>query len=1766
MRITIRRRPLHASLLLGLVTTATAAAGIAAPAPATLQLYVPPTDATSMPNDGASAQSPGVFKGAPGARNAHVRPQSSRKKFVPEPDLTGTDTYIVRLHDLPVATYDGRIDGLAATKGKLNHTPGKHGKANGNHGAEVSAYRQHLHDQQKAVQKLAQGKGIKSPIRHQFTDALNAFTIDLTQQQAQALARLPQVEYVQRSGLRDMLTDRGPQFIGADQVWTGNTFPGGDYMGEGIVVGELDSGINTDNHPSFAATGGDGFAVTNPLGHGNYLGDCVATPSLCNDKLIGVWSWPVITGTFAGIRPPNGKDYNGHGSHTAGTAAGNVVMNVPYMGPTPGNGVGHGVPTTNPANPAGNFSFTQVSGVAPHANIIAYQVCYPTSGCPDEAILLATEQAINDEVDVINFSIGGSERFPWNDPIALAFLSARDAGIAVAAAAGNAGPNFYTLNHSAPWYIQVAAESHDRVLGATKQTFTLTGDATPGNTPPSITAANFGGISPFSTDPGQTYNFRIPAAPLDPYCNTPFPAGTFQPTDIVVCKRGTITRVGKAFNVQAGGAGAIVVTNNNTNGTPPDTNDLSTDDVYPLPAIQLTSSAGNSLVTWINKAGAHTGQITANTITRTITPASGNLLAQFSSRGPSSTYFGSLSPNITAPGVNIFAAYSDEHPFDDPALAASRDWAVLSGTSMATPHVTGAMALVRQAHPDWTPAEVQSSLEMTAKAIVKGNDTNAGGTMYPVGTYRAGAGQVDPQAAINAGLVMDETADNFATANPDNGGDVLQLNLPQLVNSFCPGVCSWIRTVRATRNGTWTTGNAPWIFERYQGTNYTENRAKLKVTPAQFTLAAGETQTLLITADLTDVQYQQADDGSRTTEQVELWSKLTFTPGDNTIPAANWPISVNYDHGALPKYLALTSHRDLGGYRVPNAQLPAMASVAYRTHGLTKAATETITVTEDSDHQPWYMNGGVVSPSTTVRWLSVPAGTSRIVTEVLNKLSTTAVWTPGAGWLAVGHLKIWIGVDSNNNGQPDYNDELLCSSTTEEELNYCDISNPDPGNYWVVFQDGRGIISDNNGYNPTETFQIATAVVPEGDAGSLTINGPASTTGNPMSLDINWNLSQLDLHNGDVVYGGFDVGASNAPGNVGYVPVKLTRGIDDVTMTTSQTAAKAGDVIDVNLHVVENDSGADRTFNLQSIMPSGLTIVPGSVTVSTAAQRGNLQVSGNTVTIAGTQPDSENWPRSYNVTTSDDDQLCRTTILSYRGNLTTGGHIGLYKHLGIAPSMGGVADPTGFNGTAQFVDFGNFFDGGWSLYNNNVWRAYPGLWMSPQGWVNTDNPGYQFNSGPSGAAAQMLVQQKLPWNPGNGSYPYTEVLAPLWKGVLTANPNLGTVMTTDTLGTPLSVNGLDPTQTSGMEVAYVPTTGEVIMEWIGSRTYHFDKTVSPNVTTILDDRYDMDLVVNKGIRHGDGQYELMMTYDNINWGLQGSTQGMGSIGISGYVGPLDSFGPFYGYLGNQYAYNGLQSKLHNNLVVCYDYVGPESTQYDIAMKVRVAETATGTTQLLRWTSHVDGMPDRNIDATITVSGTMKLSAITNQQTPFNTTLAGIPVVYVDSDGTPDTISVTGDHVTPVMHGNSPGSTFDLIPDLDFSGTTQVTVTVADQNNPANHVATTFTLTVQPSHIQLSAIGDQSTAFETAVNGIAVNYVDSDGTPDTISVTGSHVTVVMHGSGPGATFDLVPDAGFSGTTQISVKVADQGNAADHASTTFTLTVAAETSIFKNGFDE
>ncbi|MGL6010507.1 MAG: S8 family serine peptidase, partial [Shewanella oncorhynchi] len=402
-------------------------------------------------------------------------------KFVPEADLgEGEYTYIVRLRDSSVANYQGTIPGLKATSSQRVQVNGTskvavNGKLDASK-AEVKSYVSYLKVKQNrflANASAAIGTNLQPLTTYQY--ALNGMAVRMTQAQAKKMAELPEVAFVERERMEQMETDVSQALIGSPNVWDGSA-TGTKAMGEGVIVGIIDSGINSD-HASFADVGQDGYDHTNPLGQGIYIGDCKTDfASMCNDKLIGVRSYSEITNNYDdakvfGDTPPakNGEDYGGHGTHVASTAAGNILVNVPYVQGETGKLESDGIAT--------GLEFKQISGVAPHANIIAYQICNPGnagdtySGCPSAPILKALDDAIKDGVDVLNFSISGGGN-PWNSATEQGFLAARNAGIFAAVAAGNtrAATNTspainqtpYSTPKNAPWYTSVANSTHNR--------------------------------------------------------------------------------------------------------------------------------------------------------------------------------------------------------------------------------------------------------------------------------------------------------------------------------------------------------------------------------------------------------------------------------------------------------------------------------------------------------------------------------------------------------------------------------------------------------------------------------------------------------------------------------------------------------------------------------------------------------------------------------------------------------------------------------------------------------------------------------------------------------------------------------------------------------------------------------------------------------------------------------------------------------------------------------------------------------------------------------------------------------------------------------------------------------------------------------------------------------------------------------------------------------------------------------------------------------
>ena len=344
-------------------------------------------------------------------------------------------TYLVELEAPPVPEYTGGEPGLAPTR----PGPGKKLDADS---AAAKKYDEHLeHEQADAIDAIeaAIGRQVDVPFTYQF--AANAFAVVLTPAEARTVATQPGVLSIARDQPREAQTDAGPQTIGADHLWNGVAdlnLPS-EYRGEGVVVGIVDSGANPF-HPSFADVGADGYDHTNP--RGRFYGACDPDNARqfipgypCNDKLIGAYSF------FGPGTTPN--DFYLHGSSVGSTAAGNVLEDVVVETPT------------------GPMPPLDISGVAPHTNVISYRGCCGSQG----RLVAAIEQAIVDEVDVINYSVAAvNAREPWLELDAVAFLAARAAGIFVSTGAANEGPASATIANpaNAPWVSSAGATTHAR--------------------------------------------------------------------------------------------------------------------------------------------------------------------------------------------------------------------------------------------------------------------------------------------------------------------------------------------------------------------------------------------------------------------------------------------------------------------------------------------------------------------------------------------------------------------------------------------------------------------------------------------------------------------------------------------------------------------------------------------------------------------------------------------------------------------------------------------------------------------------------------------------------------------------------------------------------------------------------------------------------------------------------------------------------------------------------------------------------------------------------------------------------------------------------------------------------------------------------------------------------------------------------------------------------------------------------------------------------
>ncbi|MBH1838598.1 S8 family serine peptidase [Stenotrophomonas maltophilia] len=757
-----------------------------------------------------------------------------------------SNRYIVVYREEPLATYKGDIQGLAAPERmRPSASAARAAAATGNaptpriavKGARSQDYVRFLADRQvqhEARINAALGRSVK--VERRMQHAINASVLQMNPQEAERVRALPDVQLVEEYREYEQDTDVGPGLIGAPALWNGTPAP---FRGEGVVVGVIDSGINFGS-PAFTARAEDGYEHVNPLGAGNYLGTCAPggiDEGRCNSKLIGGYDFVCgAPGNQCGVadvrEEPGFGDTNGHGSHTASTAAGN-----PHTASYRGNQI-------------------HISGVAPRANIIAYDACYTevSTGrgfCPNTSTLAAVNQALADGVvDVINYSIAGGTA-PWGEAVSLAFLNASDAGIYVATSAGNSGPGPNTMGHLEPWTGSTAAATHGRgdiVLFAA-----VSG---PGSVPPALTAIllteGSGGV-PFATPIPATTPLRVSAGidSANDGC-APFPANTFQGA-VAVIRRGSCNFSDKVNNAAAAGAIAVLIGNNQPAPILPNVAGAT------IPAFAIDQSDANALRTFASSVGNNaTAGIAYPASKISNTP---DVLGDFSSRGPAGI-FDLVKPDVTAPGVRVLAVIAGNE-----VTGSENAVGLMDGTSMASPHHAGAAALLRQARPDWTVQETRSALMMTARQEVLKEDG-----VTPADAFAMGAGRIQVDQALRAGLVLNETKTNFLAANPANGGEVSSLNIASLGKRSCADSCSFTRVFRnvlPTRQ-TWTA--------KVQGLTAV-------VSPSVFTLAPGESKSVRVIVTTGSVP----NDGSW------RFARLTLAPqgGDTSQPLLRLPIAVS---------------------------------------------------------------------------------------------------------------------------------------------------------------------------------------------------------------------------------------------------------------------------------------------------------------------------------------------------------------------------------------------------------------------------------------------------------------------------------------------------------------------------------------------------------------------------------------------------------------------------------------------------------------------------------------------------------------------------------------------------------------------------------------------------------------------------------------------------------------------------------------------------------
>ncbi len=686
--------------------------------------------------------------------------------------------------------------------------------------AESQEYADFLETEQNTAVRAAGAS--TNDVIYRYDTAFNGVAVELSSVEANAMRKAPGVVNVWESEIFTTDTITTPDYLGLtgdDGVWQ-QQFSGPADAGDGMVVGIIDSGIWPEN-PSFAQMPGSTIPA-------DWKGICDEGEDpdpennvTCNNKLIGARYYDEEADVLD-IEFESPRDYDGHGSHTGATAAGNVNTPITINGIDLGEG----------------------SGMAPAAHIATYKAMWANGNGSASGstvnLVKAIDDAVSDGVDVINYSVSGSSEFVV-DPVEIAFLVAAESGVFVSASAGNSGDTVgaSSVAHNSPWTMTVAASTHARNVN---KTLTLGGDTEwegvgvgAGVGPaPLVYAGDIAASGASTTEAAQCW------LDIDPRTDGNQLALNVAEAEgkIVICDRGAVDRVAKSEGVAA--AGGVGMVHANT-----DPAQSVNADFHAVPTVHVTSVVGDAVKAYESTAAEATATIGKPQSGAVVAPE----VAGFSSYGPALAGAGDLlKPDITAPGVDVIAAVAP--PGHD-----GENFGSLSGTSMSTPHIAGLALLMMQDNPEWGPAGVKSAMMTTARTTNTdgGQIQRAGDDATPL-DY--GAGEVVPAPAYDPGLIYDAGFEDWfeyacsldqlqlVLADPADcdglDADPSDLNYPTISIGDLAGTQTITRTV------TNVSGDA---VSYSSATSQAPPGVEMTVEPASFTLPAGGKKTFTVTFD-----------------------------------------------------------------------------------------------------------------------------------------------------------------------------------------------------------------------------------------------------------------------------------------------------------------------------------------------------------------------------------------------------------------------------------------------------------------------------------------------------------------------------------------------------------------------------------------------------------------------------------------------------------------------------------------------------------------------------------------------------------------------------------------------------------------------------------------------------------------------------------------------------------------------------------------------------